>query len=54
MQNIMVESILMAFVIGGIVGAVSALHLSRRHGQAIDQHHPEAVPVRHSPPRRRH
>ncbi len=49
MQNILIEAVLMAFVIGGIVGAISALHLSR---------HPlrPTAPLRHSPPRdhRRH
>lgn len=29
MLNIMIEAILMAFVIGGIVGAVGALHLGK-------------------------
>ncbi len=49
MLNIMIESILMAFVIGGIVGAVGALHLSKSH-----ERRPAPIPAQRSRPGRHH
>ena len=43
MIGIMVETVVIAFIMGGIIGAVVALHLSHRH-EPEETH--QKVPVR--------